>query len=179
MSGLVLVSSTSAATTVSARVVAYRAIANPLAVAVIHVQTRARIALPVSSELVYAYPTSFSMSVRRNGAYSIVTVGKSATCTVSVVGGSGVVPLGATHALSVPTIERSLWSVSATGGDASPLTQADGQSALAYTITPLVVPTVGTTAVLTIGFGGVVVSYTLSGVFTHSTVYAFPTSLVS
>jgi hypothetical protein len=141
-------------------------------------QTRVRVAFTVDGLAgggIYTFPTACSATVARNGS-SIVTVGQVATCTVACIGGSGLVPTGATHGLVVPSGEATLWSV-VVGGDVSPLPSSNGR--LHYKVIPLVVPPggVGTTALWTLGFAGLTSTYVLSNVLTASTVYAVPTSL--
>jgi hypothetical protein len=138
--------------------------------------TRTRVAFTVdASGGIYTFPTACSATVERNGS-SIVTVGQVATCTVACIGGSGLVPTGATHGLVVPSGEATLWSVVASG-DVSPLPSSNGR--LDYKAIPLVVPPggVGATALWTLGFAGLTITYALSNVLTASTVYAVPTSL--
>jgi hypothetical protein len=138
--------------------------------------TRTRVAFTVdASGGIYTFPTACSATVARNGSI-IVTVGQVATCTVACIGGSALVPTGATHGLFVPSVEATLWSVVA-GGDVSPLPSSNGR--LDYKVIPWVVPPggVGTTALWTLGFAGLTSTYALSNVLTASAVYAVPTSL--
>ena len=146
-SGLALVSSTSVSTTVTARVVASRATIESVAVAIIHVQTRTRIALPVSSDIVYAYPTAVYFALR-SGPYARMNTSTPIIATFESV-------------IRLPLPIGASYSITATGGsvaNASSAALPSDTSGLAFSFTPSV--DAETTARVTMTFGGTQVALT-------------------
>ena len=145
-SGLALVSSTSVSTTVTARVVAYRTV-EPLLVTIIHVQTRTRIALPVSSDIVYTYPTAVYFALR-SGPYARMNTSTPIIATFESV-------------IRLPLPIGASYSITATGGsvaNASSAALPSDTSGLAFSFTPSV--DAETTARVTMTFGGTQVALT-------------------
>jgi hypothetical protein len=129
--------------------------------------TRTSISCVIAPTAIYAFPSSLSHTVVALSGASKVDINQAATCTVAVLGGSALVPKGATHALAVNAGETTIWSVVA-GGDASPMGARNDK--ITYRIMPLKFPSAGANASLTLGFAGLVLSYTLTNVLTTSTV---------
>jgi hypothetical protein len=129
--------------------------------------TRTSTSCVVAPTAIYAFPSSCSRTVVALSGASTVDINQQATCTVSVVGGSALLPTGATHALTVPAGETTIWSV-VEGVDASPMGARNDK--IRYRIMPLKFPSGGTTASLTLGFAGLARSYTLENVLTTSMV---------
>jgi hypothetical protein len=129
--------------------------------------TRTSISCVIAPTEIYAFPSSFTHTVVALSGLSKVDINQQATCTVSVVGGSALVPTGTTHALTVPAGQTTIWSV-VEAVDASPMGARNDK--IRYRIKPLRFPSAETTASLTLGFAGLARSYTLTNVLTASTV---------
>jgi hypothetical protein len=129
--------------------------------------TRTSISCVIAPTEIYAFPSSCNHTVVALSGLSNVDINQQATCTVSVVGGSALVPTGTTHALTVPAGQTTIWSV-VEAVDASPMGARNDK--IRYRIMPLRFPSAETTASLTLGFAGLARSYTLTNVLTTSTV---------